>query len=81
MKRASAACHDRKILWTVSILILATGMAAAQHPSYYTKWINYTVANGFPPGEVYCITVDGNHVWAGTGHGLVLLEDGRVQKV
>ena len=81
MKRASAACHDRKILWTVSILILATGMAAAQHPSYYTKWVNYTVANGFPPGEVYCVTVDGNRVWAGTGHGLVLLEDGRVQKV
>ncbi len=81
MKRASAACHDRKILWAVSILILATGMAAAQHPSYYTKWVNYTVANGFPPGEVYCVTVDGNRVWAGTGHGLVLLEDGRVQKV
>ena len=56
-------------------------MAAAQSSSYYAKWVNYTPANGFPPGEVYCVTVDGNRVWAGTGHGLVLLEDGRVKKI
>ena len=47
----------------------------------YTRWINYTPANGFPEGEVYCVTVDGPRVWAGTSHGLVLLEDGRVKKL
>ncbi len=50
-------------------------------PSLYTKWVNYTAANGFPEGEVYCVTVDGQRVWAGTSHGLVLLEDGHVKRV
>jgi hypothetical protein len=50
-------------------------------PALYTKWINYTPANGFPEGEVYCVTTDGPRVWAGTSHGLVLLEDGRVKKL
>ena len=54
---------------------------AAQSSSLYTKWVNYTPANGFPKGEVYCVTVDGDRVWAGTKDGLVLLEDGRVKKV
>ncbi len=47
----------------------------------YAKWINYTSANGFPEGEVYCVTVDGSRVWAGTSHGLVLLEGGHVKKL
>jgi ligand-binding sensor domain-containing protein len=53
----------------------------AAQPALYMKWINYTAANGFPEGEVYCVTVDGTRVWAGTSHGLVLLENGRVKKV
>ena len=53
----------------------------AQPPPLYTKWINYTQANGFPEGEVFCVTVDGARVWAGTSHGLVLLDDGRVKRV
>jgi ligand-binding sensor domain-containing protein len=52
-----------------------------QTHALYAKWINYTPANGFPEGEVYCVTVDGSRVWAGTSHGLVLLEDGRVKKI
>ena len=53
----------------------------ALRPRLYTKWINYTQANGFPEGEVFCVTVDGARVWAGTSHGLVLLEDGHVKSV
>ncbi len=53
----------------------------ATQPALYTKWINYTATSGFPEGEVFCVTVDGTRVWAGTSHGLVLLEDGRVKKV
>jgi hypothetical protein len=59
----------------------APAPSRATAPALYTKWINYTEANGFPAGEVYCITVDGARVWAGTSHGLVLLENGRVKKV
>jgi ligand-binding sensor domain-containing protein len=53
----------------------------ATRPALYTKWTNYTAATGFPEGEVYCVTIDGKRVWAGTSHGLVLLEGGRVKKV
>ncbi len=63
------------------LLVLASAGAVAQNPPLYTKWVNYTQANGFPAGEVFCVTVDGSRVWAGTEHGLVLIEDGRVKKV
>ncbi|MCL5770598.1 MAG: regulator, partial [Planctomycetes bacterium] len=55
--------------------------AASPLPPLYTHWINYTPANGFPAGEVYCVAIDGQRIWAGTEHGLVLIEQGRVKKV
>ena len=69
------------LLLGVALLVLATTRAVAQTPPLYTKWINYTVANGFPEGEVFCVTVAGDQIWAGTSHGLVLIENGRVKKV
>lgn len=79
----------RKMLLAVALLFALAPAASAQTPSplgsaklhLYTKWFNYTPANGFPAGEVFCVTVDGSRVWAGTSHGLVLLEDGRVKKI
>jgi ligand-binding sensor domain-containing protein len=76
----------RKLLWIYLVLVvgfvIATGSSlAAQNPPLYTKWVNYTAASGFPEGEVYCVTVNGDQVWAGTSHGLVLIENGRVKKV
>ena len=65
----------------LGILLVAATAAAAENPPLYTKWINYTHANGFPEGEVFCVTVDGNRVWAGTSNGLVLIENGRVEKI
>ncbi|MGD0646424.1 MAG: hypothetical protein ABR971_00425 [Acidobacteriaceae bacterium] len=79
----------RRALLSLALPLGALPSASAQAPApnraarpvLYTKWINYTAANGFPEGEVYCVTVDGTRVWAGTLHGLVLIEDGRVKKV
>lgn len=65
----------------LGMLLLAMTAAAAENPPLYTKWINYTHANGFPEGEVFCVTVDGNRVWAGTANGLALIENGRVEKI
>ncbi len=65
----------------LSLVAVCNAPLSAQSPPIYTKWINYTPANGFPEGEVFCVTVDGNRVWAGTAHGLVLIEDGKVRKV
>ena len=69
------------LLGVVSALIGAAASMPAQNPPLYTKWVNYTHANGFPEGEVFCVTVDGNRVWAGTEVGLVLIEDGQVKRV
>ncbi len=68
-------------LLSAGLLAVAIGIAAAQTPPLYTKWVNYTTANGFPEGEVYSVAVNGNQVWAGTEHGLVLIENGRVKKI
>jgi ligand-binding sensor domain-containing protein len=62
------------------LLLLSAAGLSAQSPRLYTKWVNYTQANGFPAGEVFCVTVDGDRVWAGTETGLVLIENGRVEK-
>ena len=34
-----------------------------------------------PDAKVFCVTVDGPRVWAGTEDGLVLIENGKVAKV
>jgi ligand-binding sensor domain-containing protein len=68
--------------WAIAgLLFVAVPGPAAQNPPLYTQWINYTPANGFPDAEVFCVTVDGHRVWAGTDHGLVLIENGQVKKV
>jgi ligand-binding sensor domain-containing protein len=68
------------VLFT-GLLLLGPCTSIAQELPLYTHWVNYTQANGFPEGEVFCVTVDGNRVWAGTENGLVLLENGKVEKV
>ncbi len=54
---------------------------AAERPHLITQWENFTTANGMPDAKVFCVAVDGNRVWAGTEDGLVLIENGKVQKV
>jgi ligand-binding sensor domain-containing protein len=46
-----------------------------------TRWENFTTATGMPDAKVFCVTVDGERVWAGTEDGLVLIENGKVVKV
>jgi ligand-binding sensor domain-containing protein len=54
---------------------------AAERPHLITHWENFTAANGMPDAKVFCVTVDGPRVWAGTEDGLVLIENGKVAKV
>jgi ligand-binding sensor domain-containing protein len=54
---------------------------AAERPHLITRWENFTTANGMPDAKVFCVTVDGARVWAGTEDGLVLIENGKVTKV
>jgi ligand-binding sensor domain-containing protein len=54
---------------------------SAPKPHLITRWENFTTANGLPDPKVFCVTVDGSRVWAGTEDGLVLVENGKVQRV
>jgi ligand-binding sensor domain-containing protein len=80
----------KQILFTEFILFIMPGLwpaagrpetAAATYPPLITRWENYTPANGMPDQKVFCVTVDGNRVWAGTEDGLVLIENGKIEKV
>src|SRR5262245_58955689 len=60
---------------------LLSTLARAQESPIYTRWENFTVANGMPDDKVFQAAVDGDRVWVGTENGLVLIENGKIQKV
>ncbi len=69
--------------WLVALaaFLFTLPQAFAQTPALYTKWENFTTVNGMPDPKVFCVTVDGDRVWAGTENGLVLIEHSKVAKV
>lgn len=77
MKRA------RWNLWLLAVVACFTLLPAvvAQSTGLYTKWENFTAANGMPDAKVFCVTVDGDRVWAGTENGLVLIEKSRIKRI
>ncbi len=68
-----------KTIYAAVLLFVAPGLAAAE--SSYWNWANYTVANGMPADKVTCVAIDGNHIWAGTENGLVLITNQRIERV
>ncbi|HTZ48229.1 MAG TPA: regulator [Verrucomicrobiae bacterium] len=75
-------CSTR-IRWlpAIAALLFFVPAVAAQSPILYTKWENFTPANGMPDAKVFSVAIDGNRVWAGTENGLVLIENSKVAKV
>lgn len=71
----------KRFVFAAMILPAISTLALAQGPPLYTRWENFTEANGMPEGKVFCVTVDGDRVWAGTEDGLVLIENGKVARV
>jgi ligand-binding sensor domain-containing protein len=69
------------LLIGIAALLSFASAAAPQTPTLYTKWENFTTANGMPDAKVFAVAVDGNRVWAGTENGLVLIENSKVAKV
>jgi len=43
----------------------------------YGNWKTYTTKDGLPSDKIYSVRVDEDRVWAGTNHGLALLENGK----
>jgi ligand-binding sensor domain-containing protein len=70
-----------RVAWAAAFLLVAASAAFPQNPPLYTRWENFTVENGMPDEKVFCVTVDGDRVWAGTENGLVLIENGKIKKV
>ena len=72
----------KRFLMAATLALFAAGFSlAAERPHLITRWENFTAANGMPDAKVFCVTVDGPRVWAGTEDGLVLIENGKVEKV
>ena len=63
-----------------TLLLLCCSMVALAD-GHYANWVNYTVANGMPADKVTSVAIDGQHVWAGTANGLVLLTNGHIERV
>ena len=75
------ATTSKQILLATLFSLAISTLATAQNPPLYTRWENFTQANGMPEGKVFCGTVDGERVWAGTDDGLVLIENNKVARV
>ncbi len=71
----------KRILFASIVFLAFSSHAPGQKPPLYTQWENFTEANGMPAGKVFCVTVDGDRVWAGTADGLVLIENGKIARV
>jgi len=70
-----------RVVMGLALIFSCASIAIAQRLPLYTRWENFTTANGLPDGKVFCVTVDGDRVWAGTENGLVLIEKGKVAQV
>jgi ligand-binding sensor domain-containing protein len=67
----------RSRLWLIFVVLFALPLAAATPDMPQFRWENFTTANGLPNDHVFCVLVDGEHVWAGTEDGLALYEGGK----
>ncbi|HWR51199.1 MAG TPA: hypothetical protein VN428_08840 [Bryobacteraceae bacterium] len=59
------------------VLLIALGGVAAEPiklPYVYTKWKQFTVADGLPNDHIFAVKADGPRVWIGTEDGLAMLD-------
>jgi len=66
----------KKTLAALFAFSLAAIAGAPDMPRF--RWENFTTANSaLPDNHIFNVKVDGNRIWAGTEHGLVLYENGK----
>lgn len=56
----------------LSCLLQAAG--PVKLPYIYTKWKQFTVADGLPNDHIFAVKADGPRVWIGTEDGLAMLD-------
>jgi len=50
------------------------GQAPLKLPYVYTRWKQFTVAEGLPNDHIFAVKVDGPRVWVGTEDGLAVID-------
>ena len=67
-----------KLSRTAALILLPTVLAAQQAPAklpyVYTKWKQFTVADGLPNDHIFAVKADGARVWVGTENGLAMVD-------
>lgn len=62
----------------ISLAGVLSGLLAAAEPVklpyVYTKWKQFTVADGLPNDHIFAVKADGPRVWIGTEDGLAMLD-------
>ncbi|MFQ6029938.1 MAG: two-component regulator propeller domain-containing protein, partial [Dehalococcoidia bacterium] len=66
-----------RLLATLACTLAGTPLGAVEPLPLYTRWENFTTADGLPDNKVFALAVDGPRLWVGTENGLGLYEDGR----
>lgn len=54
--------------------LLAAAAGAEPLPYVYTRWKQFTAADGLPNDHIFAVKVDGPHVWVGTEDGLARID-------
>jgi ligand-binding sensor domain-containing protein len=64
-----------KIAFPVMLcVLLGAPVSAEQLPYVYTRWKQFTVADGLPNDHIFAVKVAGPHVWVGTEDGLARID-------
>jgi ligand-binding sensor domain-containing protein len=72
----------RKVFVIAGFILALPMMLSAADPDrkssnmpVYGNWKSFTTKDGLPANKIYCVRADGDRVWIGTSHGLVLYEN------
>lgn len=57
-----------------ALLLLPAILAAQPLPYVYTKWKQFTKADGLPNDHIFAVKSDGDRLWVGTEGGLALID-------
>lgn len=58
----------------LALLLLPAFLAAQPLPYVYTKWKQFTKADGLPNDHIFSVKSDGDRLWVGTENGLALID-------
>ncbi len=67
-----------RISASICLAVVLPGLLSAAEapklPYVYTKWKQFTVADGLPNDHIFAVKADGPRVWIGTENGLAMLD-------